>query len=78
MLGFRDQTLPARRCALADSGEAFATIDGEGHDAQLAVLEVIGDSLQIVEDVGVMADASSMVTGRSRSTYARPFMTLRT
>jgi len=57
MLGFRDQTLPARRCALADSGEAFATIDGEGHDAQLAVLEVIGDSLQIVEDVGVMADA---------------------
>jgi hypothetical protein len=54
---FEEQTVPARRAALEDSRAHFDAAAGEGHDAQLALLGVIGDALQVVEDVGVMANA---------------------
>jgi hypothetical protein len=54
---FQEQTVPARRAALEDSRARFDSTPGEGHDAQLGLLSVIGDALQVVEDVGVMANA---------------------
>lgn len=58
LLSFRDQTLPARRAAIADARSYFDSFDGdEGHGAQLALLGLIGEALQVVEDVGVLANS---------------------
>jgi hypothetical protein len=57
LLSFRDQTLPARRAALADARSYFEQFEAEDHEAQLGLLGLIGESLQVVEDVGVLANA---------------------
>lgn len=61
LLSFRDQTLPARRAALNDSRAYFEDFSDEDHAAQLALLGLIGDALQVVEDVGVLGNA--LMTG---------------
>jgi hypothetical protein len=58
MLSFRDQALPSRRAAIDDARSYFEEFgDDEGHRAQLALLGLIGEALQVVEDVGVMGHA---------------------
>jgi hypothetical protein len=57
LLSFRDQTLPARRAAIVDARSYFDEYDDEGHRAQLALLGVMGEALQVVEDVGVLGHA---------------------
>lgn len=58
LLSMRDQTLPARRVAIADSRAAYEAEPGEAaHAKQLRLLQLIGDCLQPVEDVGVLATA---------------------
>ena len=56
-LSMRDQALPARRAAIEDSMAAFLAADGDEHMTQLKLLQLVGDCLQPVEDVGVMAVA---------------------
>jgi hypothetical protein len=59
MLTYRDQALPTRRAALADSRSHFDSLleSGSEHDFQLAFLGLAGDSMQALEDVGVMCTA---------------------
>jgi hypothetical protein len=58
LLSFRDQTLPTRRAAIADASSYFDDFDGdEGHRAQLALLGLMGEALQVVEDMGVLGHA---------------------
>lgn len=58
LLSFRDQTLPARRAAVADARDYFQQFNDESsHAAQLALLGVMGETLQLVEDVSVLANA---------------------
>lgn len=57
LLSFRDQTLPARRSALIDAQDYFAGFEDEGHRSQLALLGLIGEAMQAVEDVGVLGHA---------------------
>ena len=56
---YRDQALPARRVALRSSNERFQAVAGStsGHEAQLALLGLVGDAMQPIEDVGTMASA---------------------
>ena len=58
LLSYRDQTLPARRAALADARSYFDEVGQAGdHESQLALLGLVGEALQVVEDVGVLANA---------------------
>jgi hypothetical protein len=58
LLSFRDQTLPSRRTAISDAWSYFEAVGNEeGHRAQLALLGLMGEALQVVEDVGVMGHA---------------------
>lgn len=59
MLTYRDQALPVRRAALADSRNHFDSQLGSSseHEVQLAFLGLAGDSMQALEDVGVMCTA---------------------
>jgi len=59
MLTYRDQALAARRAALADSRSHFDSQLGSSsdHDVQLAFLGLAGDSMQTLEDAGVMCTA---------------------
>jgi hypothetical protein len=56
---YRDQALPARRAALRSSRERFHAVEepDTGHEAQLALLGLVGDAMQPIEDVGTMAGA---------------------
>lgn len=55
----RDQTLPMRTTALEDACEYFYGFgpDTDLFERQLAVLGVIGEALQVVEDVGALANS---------------------
>jgi len=57
LLSMRDQTLPARRAAIADSRAAFGADTEDEHVRQLRLLHLIGDCMQPVEDAGVLATA---------------------
>jgi hypothetical protein len=61
LLSVREQTLPARRLAFDDAVAHFMEA-GDGPDAgvrDMALLGLIGDALQIVEDIGYFATAYS-------------------
>lgn len=53
----RDQSLAARRAAIEDSTAAFLAGGNDEHINQLRLLQLVGDCLQPVEDVGVMSVA---------------------
>jgi hypothetical protein len=56
LMSLRDQNLPLRRVALADAESYFHEIAGrDTHETQLAVVAVIGEALQILEDVAALA-----------------------
>jgi hypothetical protein len=57
LLSMRDQALPGRRSAMADSQAAFAAPAQDEHTLQLRLLQLFGDAMQPVEDVAVLADA---------------------
>ncbi len=59
MHSWRDQTLPARRSALADSERHFTELDDGGDTAlgDLALAALIGDSLQPIEDLAHLGRA---------------------
>jgi hypothetical protein len=57
LLSMRDQALPSRRAAIADSKGAFEDSSESEHNYQLKLLQVFGDAMQPVEDVAVLADA---------------------
>jgi hypothetical protein len=59
LLSVKDQTIPARRLALEDSRAHFDAAS-EGHDPGLrdmALLGLIGDAMQALEDVAYIAEA---------------------
>jgi hypothetical protein len=59
LLSYRNQALPARRVALDDSRACFDAVTDidSRHTAQLRLLGLIGDAMQVVEDVGTIASA---------------------
>jgi hypothetical protein len=59
LLSYRDQALPARRVALDDARARFdeTGLDEARHTRQLQLLGVIGEALQVVEDVGTIGSA---------------------
>lgn len=58
LLSLRDQNLPLRRVALEDAEEHFASVDGTDlHKTQLATVAVIGEALQVLEDVAALGQA---------------------
>jgi len=63
LLSYRDQALPARRIALDDSRASFDGAEDVEvrHACQLRLLGLIGEALQVVEDVGTIG--SAMMTG---------------
>lgn len=58
LLSLRDQNLPLRRAALEDAERQFTTVaGGDLHETQLAVVAVIGEALQILEDIAALANS---------------------
>jgi hypothetical protein len=58
LLSLREQSLELRRTALQDAETHFASVaSGHQHEVQLAVVSVIGEALQIVEDVAALGSA---------------------
>jgi hypothetical protein len=58
LLSLRDQNLPLRRAALEDAESYFREVEGrDKHETQLAVVAVIGEALQILEDVAALANS---------------------
>jgi hypothetical protein len=58
LLSLRDQNLPLRRSALEDAEAHFAAVAGNDlHETQLAVVAVVGEALQIVEDIAALANS---------------------
>jgi len=58
LLSLRDQNLPMRRAALEDAEGHFAAVAGNDlHERQLAVVAVIGEALQVVEDIAALANS---------------------
>jgi hypothetical protein len=55
----RDQTLPARKLALIDAADHFteAEASGDAHWRDLALLGVIGEAMQILEDLAYVGQA---------------------
>jgi hypothetical protein len=59
LLAYKHQALHARRVAMADSRTQFDALAASGGlEAQLALLGLIGDSMQAVEDLGNLATAT--------------------
>jgi hypothetical protein len=57
VLSQRDQNLPMRRAALADAKGCFDATDKGGFTEHLALVALIGEALQIVEDLGALANS---------------------
>jgi hypothetical protein len=58
VLSMRDQNVPMREAALADALEHFEECAAEGgYVEQLALVALIGEALQIVEDLGALASS---------------------
>jgi len=57
ILSQRDQNLPLRRAALADAEAHYADIEKGGYLEHLALVALIGETLQIVEDLGALANS---------------------
>ncbi|MDP9226075.1 MAG: hypothetical protein M3P18_20000 [Actinomycetota bacterium] len=52
-----DQNLPMRRAAVADARSHFDSLEGTGFEKSLAVVGLIGDALQLVEDVAALGNS---------------------
>lgn len=57
LLSLRDAAIPARRLALEDAHAAVDELDDDV-DRRVAVLGVLGEALQAVEDVAIVASAT--------------------
>jgi hypothetical protein len=57
LLSMREQALPARRAAIEDSVASFGAGADEELTIQVRLLQLLGDAVQPVEDVAVLADA---------------------
>jgi hypothetical protein len=52
-----EQNLPMRRSALADARGQFDSVAGTGFEKRLALVGLIGDALQLVEDVAALGNS---------------------
>ncbi len=52
-----EQNLPMRRAAVADARSHFDSVEGTGFEKRLAVVGLIGDALQLVEDVAALGNS---------------------
>lgn len=52
-----DQNLPMRRAALSDARAHFDSVEGTAFERRLALIGVIGDALQLVEDVAALGNS---------------------
>jgi hypothetical protein len=61
LLSVRDQTLPSRRFALEDAAQhyALAAADSDLGVRDMALLGIIGEALQVIEDIAYFATAFS-------------------
>lgn len=52
-----EQNLPTRRAAVADARSHFDSVDGAGFEKRLALVGLVGDALQLVEDVAALGNS---------------------
>jgi hypothetical protein len=52
-----EQNLPTRRTALADARSHFDSVEGTGFEKRLALVGLVGDALQLVEDVAALGNS---------------------
>jgi hypothetical protein len=57
LLSMRDQNLPLRRVALEDAAAHYRETPFGGHSQQIALVALIGEALQILEDLAAFADS---------------------
>jgi hypothetical protein len=57
LLSVQEQNLAMRRAALADARAQFDVTEGEGFKKRLALVGLIGDALQLVEDVAALSNS---------------------
>lgn len=57
LLSMRDQNLPLRRAALDDAAAHYRETTPAGHPQQIALVALVGEALQILEDLAVFGDS---------------------
>ena len=57
LLSMRDQNLPLRRAALDDAAAHYRETPAGGHPQQIALVALVGEALQILEDLAAFADS---------------------
>jgi hypothetical protein len=57
LLSMRDQNLPLRRVALDDAAAHYRETPTGGHPQQIALVALVGEALQILEDLAAFADS---------------------
>jgi hypothetical protein len=57
LLSVQDQSLLMRRAALLDARAEFDATEGDGFEKRLALVGLIGDAIQLVEDVAALSNS---------------------
>lgn len=57
LLSMRDQNLPLRRAALEDAAAHYRETPPGGHPQQIALVALVGEALQILEDLAALGDS---------------------